>query len=43
MNEFPAFIKLKVSGYELVAYSLADIPRGCEYVVLGRNVRMKKR
>jgi hypothetical protein len=43
MKEFPAFIRLKTSGYELVAYSFADIPRGVEYVVLGRNVQMKKR
>lgn len=43
MNEFPAFIRLKASGYELVAYSLADIPQGVDYVVLGRRVKYKKR
>lgn len=43
MNEFPAFIRLKISGYELIAFSLADIPRGVEFIVLGRNVRFKRR
>jgi hypothetical protein len=43
MNEFPAFIRLKISGYELIAFSLADIPRGVEFIVIGRNVKFKKR
>lgn len=43
MSEFPAFIRLKASGYELIAYSLADIPQGVAYVVIGHRVKYKKR
>lgn len=43
MKEFPAFIRLKTSGYELIVNSVHDIPQGVAYVVLGRNVQYKKR
>lgn len=42
MKEFPALIKLLKSGYELVVYSLEDVPQGVEFKVLGRNYKCRR-
>lgn len=43
LNEFPALIRLSVSGYELIVYSFEDIPRGVSFIVLERAIeRLRK-
>lgn len=43
VNEFPALIRLRLSGYELIVYGFEDIPRGCSFDVLERCIERLKR
>jgi len=42
-NEFPALIRLRLSGYELIVYGFEDIPRGVSYDIIERCIERLKR
>jgi hypothetical protein len=40
-SEYPALIRLAVSGYELIVYSLLDVPRGVSFEVVQTKINIK--